>query len=373
MSGSENVDFDIDERPVRAAVLRKQGEPLDVETIFLRRTGPADVRIDIAAVGVCHSDLSLADGKLSQRLPAVLGHEAAGTVSEVGEDVTDIEIGDQVILLWNAPCGHCSFCLRAETHLCSSSAALASQPYGCTSDGLAVYPGLSTGAFAEVVVLPATSVRVVPRECDPKEMALLGCAVTTGIGSVVKTANAQVGASVCIIGLGGVGLSAIIGAKLAGAEVIVAVDRNDAKAALAERLGATSFLISDDDLRQKVKPHTDGLGFDVVLDCVGAASTIKQAWGLARRGGTVCVVGIGGKDEKVTFSALELFFFARTLVGSVAGSFAIDADLPQYLDWLKNGDLSLGALITSTGNLNDVNRELNNIAMGQGARGVLIP
>lgn len=370
---NDNADLVIDPRPVRAAVLRKQGEPVAVETVYLRVTGPDDVRVDVKAVGVCHSDLSLADGKLAQLLPAVLGHEAAGIVAEVGANVEGIRVGQQVVLLWNAPCGECSFCRRGEQHLCSSSASLASRPYGRTSDGLDLYPGLSTGAFSEAVVLPASSVRVVPSDRDPKEMALLGCAVTTGIGSVVKTARVQPGSTVCVLGLGGVGLSAVIGAKLIGARTIVAVDRNTEKKALALSLGATDFLIGDDSLRTEAKKLTEGLGFDAVLDCVGAATTIRQSWSLARRGGTVCVVGIGGKSEKVEFSALELFYFARTLVGSVAGSFDIDADLAQYLAWLESGSLSLAPLITSTGTLEDVNATLQSMARGEGARGVLVP
>jgi S-(hydroxymethyl)glutathione dehydrogenase/alcohol dehydrogenase len=357
---------------VRAAVLRAVGEPITVETIQLKDVGPGEVRVRIDATGVCHSDLSLARGTLAQPLPTVLGHEACGTVLETGANVQHVQPGQRVVLLWITPCGECSYCLRGEGHLCSHGSDRSAQPYAIDAAGQPIYPGLGVASFAEQTVVAGNAVVPVPDDIPADFAALLGCAVTTGVGAVTKVARVQPGASALVLGLGGVGLSTVMGARLAGAERIIAVDRNPDREALARKLGATDFVLADDGLKRSVRDLT-GQGADYTFDCVGSARTIRDAWSLSRRGGTVCVVGIGGKDEKVEFSALELFHFARTLVGCVGGSLDAATDLPQYFSWIRRGDLDLAPLATGTATIADIERCFEDLQQGRAVRTVLHP
>ncbi|MCW2720721.1 zinc-binding dehydrogenase [Pseudonocardia sp.] len=358
---------------VRAAVLRVVGEPMAVETIRLKAVGPGDVRVRIEQTGVCHSDLSLARGVLAQPLPAVLGHEACGTVVETGAGVTDLNLGQRVILLWITSCGRCFHCTHDEPHLCATGSSRAGEPYAVTGDGEPVYPGLTVGSFAEQTVVPRGAVVAVPDDIDTADAALLGCAVTTGVGAVVSTAHVTADSSVLVVGLGGVGLSVIQGARLAGASTIIAVDRNTDKAEMAKAAGATHFLAADDDTKKAVRGLTEKRGADFVFDCVGSARTIRDMWSMTRRGGAATVVGIGGKDDMVSFSALELFHFARTLRGCVAGSLDAATDMPRFFDWVRSGDLDLRQLVTGAGTLTDVNTALDELAAGRGIRTVLRP
>ncbi len=356
----------------RAAVLREVGGPITVETIRLKDVGPDEVRVRIDATGVCHSDLSLARGKLAQPVPTVLGHEACGTVLEAGPEVTAVQTGDRVVLLWISPCGDCFFCDRDEPHLCVHGADRSAEPYAIDGSDQPIYPGLGVASFAEQTVVRQNAVVKVPDDIDDTFAALLGCAVTTGVGAATKVAAVRPGSSVVVLGLGGVGLSTVIGAVLAGADRVIAVDRNPAREELARRLGATDFLAADDRLRKAVRALT-GPGADYVFDCVGSAGTIRDAWGLARRGGTVCVVGIGGKDETVQFSALELFHFARTLVGCVGGSLDAQQDLPRYFDLIRQGRLDLSPLATGTATIEDIDRCFTDLEQGRAVRTVLRP
>ena len=367
-----DVDADRYRTPVRAAVLRDTGSPVALETIRLREVGPDEVRVRIDTTGVCHSDLSLARGKLAQPIPAVLGHEACGTVLETGPEVSTVQPGDRVVLLWISPCGRCFFCQHGEPHLCAHGADRAGEPYAIDEHDQPVYPGLGIGSFAEQTVVRSNAVVPVPADISSADAALLGCAVTTGVGAATKVARVRPDSSVLVLGLGGVGLSTVLGARLAGARQIIAVDRNPERATLAARLGAHEFLTADEDLRREVRSLT-GRGADYTFDCVGSAATVRTAWSLARRGGTVCVVGIGGKDEQVQFSALELFHFARTLVGCVGGSLDATADLPRYFDWIRSGALDLSPLVTGTAGIGDVERCFDDLERGRAVRTLLTP
>ncbi|MFL6163671.1 MAG: zinc-binding dehydrogenase [Jatrophihabitantaceae bacterium] len=357
---------------ISAAVLRKVGVPIAVETIRLRDIGPDELRVRIDATGVCHSDLSLARGRLAQPTPTVLGHEACGTVLETGPAVGTVQAGDRVVLLWISPCRECFFCRRGEPHLCEHGSERASAPYALDQHDEPIYPGLGVGSFAEQTVVRSNAVVPVPADISTTDAALLGCAVTTGVGAVTTVARVTPGSSVLVLGLGGVGLSAVLGARLAGAGQVIAVDRNPDRAELASLLGADAFLLADDGLKSAVRSLTRH-GADYTFDCVGSADTIRTAWNLARRGGTACVVGIGGKDESVRFNALELFHFARTLVGCVAGSLDAANDLPRYFDWIRNGKLDLSGLATGTAGIADVERCFTDLEQGRAVRTVLTP
>lgn len=355
---------------VRAALLTEIGAPLRVVDLDLSDPAPGQVRVRIAATGICHSDLSLARGTLRQVVPAVLGHESAGVVTAVGEGVSTSKPGDRVVLVWAPPCRRCWFCLAGEPWLCEHSSDAAASPYA-TVDGQDVYPGLSTGGFATETVVSATAVLPVPDNVPLEHAALVGCAVMTGVGAVLETARVQPGQSVLVVGLGGVGLSVVLGAVLAGAAQVIVVDPSPDKLALARRLGATDVLEAGD--LKPVRALTGGRGADHAFDCVGAAETIRACWGATRRGGSTTVVGIGGKEQQVSFSALELFHFARTLRGCVYGGADPHVLMPRLLAHAAAGDLDLGALVTATVGLDGIDGAFADMERGIGVRTVLVP
>lgn len=357
---------------VRAAVLTAAGAPLRVADIDLPEPGPGQVRVRVAATGVCHSDLSLARGALRQPVPAVLGHESAGTVVSVGEGVTGIAPEDRVVLCWAPPCGQCWFCSQGEPWLCERSADAAAAPYA-RWDGQDLYPGLSTAGFAEQTVVSQRAVLPVPDSVPLEQAALVGCAVMTGVGAVLNTAKVRAGQSVLVVGLGGVGLSVVQGARLAGAGAVIVVDRSPDKLELARSMGATETLEAGGELAKQVRALTDGRGADHAFDCVGLAQTLRPAWSSTRRGGSTTVVGIGSKDDKVSFSALELFHFARTITGCVYGSTDPLVDIPKLLGYAAEGRLDLGALITARTGLDGIDDAFAAMERGEGARVVVTP
>jgi S-(hydroxymethyl)glutathione dehydrogenase/alcohol dehydrogenase len=357
---------------VRAAILTESGAALRVGDIELPEPGPGQVRVRIAATGVCHSDLSLARGTLRQPVPAVLGHESAGTVVSVGEGVTSTSAGARIVLCWAPPCGACWFCTEGEPWLCEHSSDAAAAPYA-TYDGQDVYPGLSTAGFAQETVVSERAVLPVPDGVPLEHAALVGCAVMTGVGAVLNTAKVRPGQSVLVVGLGGVGLSVIQGARLAGAGTVIAVDRSPDKLALAESMGATQVLEAGGELAKQVRSLTERRGADHAFDCVGLADTIRSSWSATRRGGVTTIVGIGGKEQQVSFTALELFHFARTLQGCVYGSTDPRTDIPKILDHAAAGRLDLGALISATIGLDGIDGAFADMEKGVGARAVVVP
>ncbi|GAB3468003.1 alcohol dehydrogenase catalytic domain-containing protein [Actinophytocola sediminis] len=349
---------------VRAAVLMRQGDPLEVCDIVLPDPGPGQVRVKIAAAGVCHSDLSLANGTLAPTMPAVLGHEGAGTVVAVGPGVDRVVVGDRVVLNWAPACRACWFCEEGEPYLCVHAEERAAQPYATLADGTPVYPGLGTGAFAEETVVPQQGVVPIPADVPLAEAALLGCAVLTGNGAVHNTARVRPGQSVLVMGLGGVGLSVLQAARAAGASPIIGVDVTEAKAALAILHGATEFVRADETTSKSVRRLTGGRGADHAFDCVGQPATIRASWSATRRGGTVTVIGVGSRKSPVEFNALELYWFGRTLQGCVYGSSDPDVDVPRLLNELAEGRLDIASLATHTTDLGGVNEAFDRFGSG---------
>ncbi|HEY3753751.1 MAG TPA: zinc-binding dehydrogenase [Pseudonocardiaceae bacterium] len=360
-------------RTTKAAVFREVGGPVSVESIELRAPGPGEVLVRVAAASLCHSDLSLATGVLNQQMPVVLGHEAAGTVAELGPGVTGFTVGDSVLLLWNPPCRECWFCTHGEPHLCEHASDRAGTPYGWDGEGTPIYPGLSTAGFAEYTVVGAHQLYPVPDDIPLELSALLGCAVTTGVGAVLSTAGVRPGESVVVIGLGGVGLSAVAGAKIAGASPIIAVDRVPEKLTLAETFGATNTLEAGPDVRNAVRELTGGRGADHVFDCVGLAATVKDSWKLARKGGALTIVGISGRTDIVEFSVLELFAFARRILPCMNGSLDAVRDLPGYFDHVRAGDLDLRAMVSREVGLDGITAGFEDLAAGRVARVLVRP
>jgi S-(hydroxymethyl)glutathione dehydrogenase / alcohol dehydrogenase len=357
---------------VRAAVLRDVGAPLRVEEIKLAEPAPGHVRVRMVATGVCHSDLSLARGTLAQQVPAVLGHEGSGRVVSVGDGVTGLREGDPVLLNWAPPCRQCWWCQHGEPYLCAHSGDAAAVPYAQLADGAALYGALGVAAFAtETVVAEAACIRV-PDDVDLVEAALLGCAVLTGVGAVMHAAGVQPGESVAVIGLGGVGLSAVQGARLAGAGPVIAVDRAAERGELARRLGATDVLEPGDDLGKRIRALTGGRGVDHAIECVGRAQTIRTAWSVTRRGGQATIVGLGARTDTLSFNALEVAHFARTLRGCMYGNADPAADIPVLLDHVRAGRLDLGTLVSSRVGLDDVESAFAEMVAGRGARTLIV-
>jgi S-(hydroxymethyl)glutathione dehydrogenase / alcohol dehydrogenase len=343
---------------------------LEVRDVVLRPLGDADVRVRVAGVGVCHSDLSMVNGTLRPSYPLVLGHEAAGVVTEAG-DAAGVAVGTRVVLNWAVPCDTCWHCTHRQPWLCSTIEGTTGSPGGTLHDGTPFQACLGLGAMAEHVVAPAAAVVPIGDELPLEDAALLGCALLTGVGAALNAAQVRGGESVLVIGLGGVGLSAVQGARLAEAGRIIAVDVSDAKEPLARAAGATDFLVSSSDLAQQVRDLTDGRGADVALECVGSALTIRQAWTAVRRGGRCVVVGVGPRDQEVVFNPLELFHFSRTLVSSVYGNSDPRTDIARLVEHVAAGRLDLSGTITDRIRLADVPAAFERMQHGVGGRALV--
>lgn len=357
---------------IRAAVLPAVGSPLEITGIELPEPGPGQVRVRLAAAGVCHSDLSLSNGTMRVPVPAVLGHEGAGTVVSVGEGVTHVAPGDGVVLNWAPSCGACHPCSLGEVWLCANALTGSANVYTRTEDGTELHPGLNVAAFAEETVVAANCVLPVPDGVPLTEAALLGCAVLTGWGAVHHSARVRAGETVAVFGVGGVGLATLQAARIAGASTIVAVDVSPEKEALARAAGATEYVVASDSTAKDIRKLTGGHGADVAVECVGRAATIRTAWDATRRGGRTTVVGIGGKDQQVTFNALEIFHWGRTLSGCVYGNSHPAEDLPVLAEHIRAGRLDLGAMVTERITLDGIPGAFENMLAGKGGRALVV-
>ncbi|UFQ20093.1 MULTISPECIES: Zn-dependent alcohol dehydrogenase [Streptomyces] len=357
---------------VRAAILPAVGSPLEIADIELPEPGPGQVRVRLAAAGVCHSDLSLSNGTMRVPVPAVLGHEGAGTVVSVGEGVTGVAPGDGVVLNWAPSCGSCHACSLGEVWLCANALAGAADVYARRPDGTDLHPGLNVAAFAEETVVSRRCVLPVPDGVPLTDAALLGCAVLTGYGAVHHSAKVRAGESVAVYGVGGVGLATLQAARIAGASRIVAVDVSPEKEELARAAGATDYVIASERTARDIRGLTGGQGVDVAVECVGRAVTIRTAWESTRRGGRTTVVGIGGKDQQVTFNALELFHWGRTLSGCVYGNSDPAVDLPVLAEHIRAGRLDLGALVTDRIALDGIPAAFEHMLAGKGGRALIV-
>ena len=358
---------------VRAAVLRQVGSPFEVEEITLEPVGPHYVRVQMAASGVCHSDLSVQNGTIPFMFPTVLGHEGSGVVAEIGSAVTRVAVGDHVVLTWMPPCRRCFWCLAGQPMLCNVGMGESiGGPYASVG-GDKLIRGLGTATFAEQTLVPEAQVVPVDRAAPLELAALVGCALSTGIGAVWHTAGVEPGSTVAVIGCGGVGLSVIQGARLAGASTIVAVDHMGAKLKAAQSMGATDVIDSSStDAVAGIQALTGGLGVDYAFEVVGRAPTIRLAFEAARRGGTAVLVGAGSPSEEVTFSAFELFVGAKTLVGCVYGSTDPDRDFPSMVDLVTKGTIDAEGMVSRRIGLDDINDAFRAMEAGEVVRSVIV-
>ncbi|MEW2285777.1 Zn-dependent alcohol dehydrogenase [Streptomyces sp. NPDC047841] len=357
---------------VRAAVLPAIGAPLEITGIELPDPGPGQVRVRLAAAGVCHSDLSLSDGTMRVPVPAVLGHEGAGTVVAVGEGVTHVSPGSPVVLNWAPSCGGCHACALGEVWLCANALNGAADVHARTTDGTDLHPGLNVAAFAEETVVAASCVLPLPDGVPLVDAALLGCAVLTGYGAVHHSARVRSGETVAVFGVGGVGLATLQSARMAGASRIIAVDVSPGKEELARAAGATDYVLASDTTAREIRALTGRQGVDVAVECVGRAVSIRAAWESTRRGGRTTVVGIGGKDQQVTFNALELFHWGRTLSGCVYGNSDPARDVPLLAEHVREGRLDLSLLVTDRITLEEIPTAFGNMLAGKGGRAVVV-
>ena len=353
---------------MKAAIVRELNGPVEIVDAQIGEPGPGQVKINTAAAGVCHSDLSMQNGTIPFVFPAILGHEGAGVVTAVGEGVDSPAVDDHVIFNWVPFCGECAFCKRGETWLCSNGYGLGLVPVPI--EGGVAFPFAAAGTFAEEAIVHKSSAISVPKDIPLDVAALVGCGVTTGVGAALNTAKVAKGSSVLVIGCGGVGMNVIQGARIAGASAIVAVDRFENKAEEAKRFGATHATTPDglDGIKAEV---TGGEGFDYAFEVIGLSQTIRSAFDNTRKGGTTVVVGVGRQEDSVQFSPLEFLMKAPTILGCVYGSSAVEKDYLRFLQHWQKGELDLEGLISKHIALEDIPAAFEAMERGEVIRSVI--
>lgn len=364
---------------MRAAIMHAANEPVKVEEIRLEPPRAGEVKVKVAAAGVCHSDLSVWNGTIPQPTPIVLGHEGSGIVAEVGPGVSSVKPGDHVILNWVAHCARCTQCMAGRPHLCDVSGrtgATGTMPDGSsrlTKNGSQVFHFSATSCMAEEAILPETGCVRIDPSFPLDRAALVGCAVLTGVGAVINTAQVPAGASVVIYGLGGVGLSVLMGAVLAGAHPIIAVDVVDAKIEAAQRFGATHTINAKHEERpdRKVREYTDGRGADFAFEAIGNPAVIGQAYNTLGKRGTLVIVGITKPTDQITISPFSMVFTERIVKGCFFGSCRPHLDGPKLLTLYRAGKLPLDDLVTRYYRLDEINQAFDDLDKGRNLRGVI--
>lgn len=356
---------------VRAVIAMKKDAPAEVQTVLVPDPGPGEVLVSVQACGVCHTDLHYREGAVSHDFPFLLGHEAAGIVESTGPGVTDLRPGDYVVLAWRAPCGACRACRRGRPWYCFDSRN-AARP-ATLLDGTPLTPALGIGAFAEkTVVAEGQAVKVDPA-ARPEAAGLIGCGIMAGYGAAVHTGGVTHGDTVAVIGCGGVGNAAIAGASLAGARRVIAVDIDDAKLDAATQFGATHSVNSrGTDAIEAVRELTQGNGADVVIDAVGRADTYHQGFYMRDLAGTLVQVGVPGPEARVELPLLDLFSRGGALKSSWYGDCLPSRDFPVLIDLYLSGKLDLGAFVTETVALDEVEVAFDRMLRGKVLRSVVV-
>lgn len=363
---------------MRAAVLEEAGKALALyDDIEIAAPRAGQVRVRVTHCGVCHSDLSIADGVFPTATPIVLGHEAAGVVDAVGPDVDGLAVGDHVVLTPIPPCGVCYWCVRGEPGVCVNASALQTNTFrdgstGLSRRGAVVFRGIGLGGFAESVVTSVTGAVKIPSSVPLEVACVVGCAVQTGVGAVLNTARVEEGATVLVMGLGGVGLSIVQGARLVGASRILAADPVAARREAALRCGATDAIDPNaTDVATKTFERT-GVGADYAFDAVGRASLIQTGLAATRAGGTTVCVGAAPMDDVIQIAPAALFTLTeKKLIGCALGSCNSVREIPRLLGLWEAGRLDLEALITARRPLADINAAMDDLRASRGIRTVL--
>lgn len=358
---------------MKAAIFTEPDQPLSIEDVELTDVGPRDVLVKVNASGVCHSDLTVKNGGVPVPPPCVLGHEGTGIIEEVGAEVTAVKKGDRVIASFVLACGNCWWCKHDRTNLCEGALGNSMVPRFKRADGSLAAGMTGLGTFSEAMVLDENSIVKVGTDLPDEQLALIGCGVTTGVGAALNTAQVQPGSSVAVIGCGGVGQAVIQGARIAGAARIIAVDPVELKRKTAEQLGATDLVDpADGDPVAQVQQLTGGRGVDYAFEVIGLPDTIQQAYQIARRGGTAVVVGMPRMDSMVTFSAFQLFYDEKRLLGSVYGTSQVQRDFQRFIDLIETGRLDVGSMVTRRIRLDEVNDAFRAMEAGEVIRSVIV-
>ena len=370
---------------IRAAVLNEMGapapyaqsKPLKIETIELDPPGPGEILVKIAAAGLCHSDLSVIEGNRPRPMPMALGHEAAGVVEEIGPGVDDLAKGDHVVMVFVPSCGHCLPCSEGRPALCEPGAAangagtLLSGEKRLHRNGQDINHHLGVSGFAEYATISRRSCVKVDRELPLDEAALFGCAVLTGVGAVINTAKVPAGTTVAVVGLGGVGLSSILGAVASGASRVVAVDLSDEKLGLARQLGATdTFNAGSPDAANEIREAVKG-GVEYAFEMAGSVRALDLAYKITRRGGTTVTAGLPPPTHTLALSPVNLVAEERTLKGSYIGTCVPVRDLPRYVDLYRRGKLPVDRLMSKHLRLEEINEGFDFLAQGKVVRQVV--
>ncbi|MDY6829164.1 MAG: Zn-dependent alcohol dehydrogenase [Pseudomonadota bacterium] len=357
---------------MKAALYRAADKPIQVEDVELGSVEPNEVLVDLEACGVCHSDLHVMHMLPQAPVPIILGHEAAGVVKEVGGAVSKVQPGDHVIIAFYGACGHCFYCVKGMRQLCCNRDIPARQVDGerprITANGMPVMQGVGVGGWAHQVLLPESSIIKIRNDAPLDKVSLIGCGVMTGVGAAIHTAKVEAGSDVAVIGCGGVGLNIIQGARLAGANRIIAVDLLPNKLEMAREFGATHCVNGKDgDPVEQVKAIAPTL--DYAFEAIGLGATVQQAFAMIRPGGTAVVVGVGfGKTAEIP---LGDFLQEKKLIGSIYGSGQVHVDIPRLVDLYMEGKLALDPLISQVRPLSEVNEALRAMEAGEVARTLL--
>ncbi len=362
----------------RAAILFEAGQKLEVREVEVRDPGPGEVRVQMVAGGVCHSDLHVMTGHLKAPLPAILGHEGAGIVADVGAGVTSVRPGDHVIPLWRLSCGECEYCSGGRPALCAAGSEIrwSGKLMDGTSrfelDGREILHFAGVSSFSNYTVLPEKAVLKIPEDLPLERAALLGCAVITGVGAVINGAQVRPGRTVAVFGTGGVGINVVQGALLAGAQMIIAVDLFDSRLEQAKRFGATHVVdASEGDPVEQIRDLTAGRGVDYAFEVVGLPKTMRQAYDSLAKRGVAMVVGVPPTTAEVTVPSMSLVFEERILTGSLYGSAAPKTEIPRLIDLYRAGSLKLDELLTRTYPIEEINEAYDALQSGETLRSVV--
>lgn len=364
---------------MKGAVFEVQGRPIQVyDDLQIIEPGAGEVRVNVKYCSVCHSDLSVVDGHLPTFGHSVLGHEAAGVVDCVGPDVTSLQPGDHVVLTPVPPCGGCYFCLRGDAALCANNVTLHTYSLADGTTGLSrgsevIYKGLGVGAFAEQCITPVNGAVKISRDIPLDIACLLGCAMQTGTGAVLNTARVETGATVAILGLGGVGIAAVQGARLSGASVILASDPLAERRELARQFGATHVIDPlADNLHMRCLELTNNIGMDYAFETAGVAKLLEEAINIIRPGGSTIAVGAAPLDQGIEINPVTLFTsFEKKLIGCLMGSCNSLHEIPRLLSLWQSGQLELDKMVTRRRPLDEINAAFDDLRAGNGLRTVL--
>ena len=358
---------------MKAAVCRAFNEPLVIEELTLEAPQAGELVVDVKACAICHSDITYMDGGWGGALPALYGHEAAGIVSAVGPETPGVQVGDHVVVTLIRACGQCFYCSRGDRVMCEATLPLSTRQPIKDASGAPIAQMMNVGSFAEQVLVHYSQIAVMPKDVSFSVASLLGCGVITGVGAAINTTKIKPGASVVVIGTGGVGLNCIQGAALSGANPLIAVDVNDAKLEASKEFGATHGINSQtQDVAAEVKALTNGRMADHVLVSVGVGPAIEQGIGLMGKGAETVIVGMPPSGVTTTFDPSWIAADSQRIIGSKMGSAQTPADIPQLVGLYRGGRLKLDELVTKEYPLEEINEAIAAVKRGEALRNVVV-